>query len=134
MLHVPTQKCNIETCLDRHPIFHSVLVGPRKPHPNPWSQPQRPQLDIQHGSTWINVVYGVYRTHNLEAQAVTRSHKYTQVWHVHVVIQELLAELVNFLTDRDLVKILDSIFCRSMSEHLHSVIQLCCAGSTVGGS
>ena len=41
-------------------------------------------VDIQHGSMWFMESIG----HNLEAQAVTRSYKYTQVWHVHVGIQE----------------------------------------------
>ena len=38
-------------------------------------------------------------THHLEAKAVTRSYKYTQVWHVHVGIKELLADFVNFLME-----------------------------------
>ena len=99
MLHIPTQKCNIETCLDRHPIFHSVLRRTTEAPPET-VEPAAEAAEAAVGhTTWINVVYGVYRTHNLETQAVTTSYKYTQVWHVHVVIQELLAEFVNFLME-----------------------------------
>ena len=38
-------------------------------------------------------------THHLEAKAVRRSYKYTQVWHVHAGIKELLVEFVNFLME-----------------------------------
>ena len=87
-------------------LFIPCCIGLQKPHPSPWSRPQKPQrqqLDIQNGSMWSVDVYGVYSTHHLEAKAVTRcycgTYKYAQLWHVHVAIKELLVEFVNFLME-----------------------------------
>ena len=90
MLHISTQQCNIETCLDRHPIFHSVLRRTTEAPPEPVEPAAEAAVGHTASINVFNVVYEVYRTHNPEAEAVTTSYKYTQVWHVHVEIQELV--------------------------------------------
>ena len=63
MLHISTQQCNIETCLDRHPIFHSVLRRTTEAPPEP-VEPAAEAVEAAVGHTAsinvFNVVYGVY--------------------------------------------------------------------------
>ena len=119
--------------------FIPCCIGLQKPQPSPRSQPQKPQrqqLDIQNGSMWSVDVYGIYSTHHLEAKAVRRSYKYTQVWHVHVGIKGLyrvVGGVCQFLDGNPIEGAWwkywfewTFLFCRSMSEGLPHVTQLLC--------
>ena len=70
--------------------FSSVLHRTTEAPPEPLEPAAEAAVGHTASINVFNVVYEVYRTHNPEAEAVTTSYKYTQVWHVHVEIQELV--------------------------------------------
>ena len=73
MLHSTQQQCNIETCLDCRPIFGSVWRRTTETRPETVELTSEAAEAAVGHTPWINVACGVYRTHNLRAQAVTTS-------------------------------------------------------------